>query len=181
MKALKFVIPALVLVFAAAGCILISGQFLIDFELDNFTATTETAVTREDVDLNTESDYQDHKDELKSIADIAVLGKITNNGLGPIGVEVWMTPTSTAYTTATEVSNGATKLWGPLVVLPGAGAAKTIDWNQSAALFSAAGKTMLLNEVKGDGQFTLYAIGNETTYNVTVENGVLALVLEFAK
>ncbi|HEY6572046.1 MAG TPA: hypothetical protein VI198_01905 [Candidatus Eisenbacteria bacterium] len=181
MKALKFTIPALVLSLAAAGCILVSGQFLIDVSLDNFTTTSQTAVTRQDVDLNTESDYVDHKDELKSIADIAVLGKITNNGSGPIGVEVWMTPGPTTFNTSTEVSNGATKLWGPLVVLPGAANAKTIDWNKSAALFTAAGKTMLLNEVKGDGQFTLYAIGNETTYSVTVENGVLALVLEFAK
>ena len=162
-----------------AGCILISGQFLIDFDLDNFGISTETTVTREDVDLNTDEDYNDHKEDLQDIVDIAVLGKLTNNGLGAIGVEVWMTPDQTLFTTSTQVSNGATKLWGPFVVLPGA--TRTVDWNDSAKLFSAAGKALLLNEIKGDGKFTVDAIGNATSYNIDVENGVLALVLDFAK
>jgi hypothetical protein len=179
MKWMKFAIPALVLSLAAAGCILVSGQFLVDFDLDDFDVSTESTVTREDVDLNTNDDYAEHKEELKAIADIAVLGKLTNNLAGNIGIEVWMTPTPTTYTTSTEVSNNATKLWGPFVVL--GNASKTVDWNESANLFSAAGKAMLLNEIKGDGQFTIYAIGNATTYSVDVDNGVLAIVLDFGK
>jgi len=179
MKTIKWIVPAFVLTLAAAGCILISGQFLIDFDLDDFGISTETTVTREDVDLNTESDYEEHKEELKDIVDIAVLGTLTNNGAGAIGVEVWMTPDQTTFTTSTQVSNGATKLWGPFVVL--AGASKTVDWNESAKLFSPAGKALLLNEIKGDGMFTIYAIGNDTSYNIDVDNGVLALVLDFAK
>jgi len=181
MKPLKFLVPALVLALAAAGCILVSGQFLIDFELPNFTAVTDTTVTKQDVDLNDIGDYTDHKAELKSIADIAVLGKLTNNASSPIGVEVWMTPTLTTLADEAAVKAGAIKLWGPLNVAAGPGTSKTIDWNESANLFSATGKTALLNEVMGDGQFTLYAIGSAGTYHITVENGVLALVLEFAK
>ena len=179
MKALKFVIPALVLAFAAAGCILVSGQFLIDFELDDFDVSTESTVTREDVDLTTEDDYNEHKEDLKSIADIAVLGKLTNNLSSAIGVEVWMTPAPTTYTTANEVTTNATRLWGPFNV--NGNATKTVDWNESASLFSSAGKAVLLNEIKGDGQFTIYAIGNTTTYSVDVDNGVLAIVLDFGK
>ena len=181
MKALKFAIPALVLSLAAAGCILVSGQFLIDFDLPNFTAVTDTTVTRQVVDLNTESDYVDHEDELKSIADIAVLGRITNNAASAIGVEVWMTPTLTTLADETAIKATAIKLWGPLTLAAGPGTSKTIDWNESAGLFKGPGKTALLNEVKGDGQFTLYAIGDAGTYDISVENGVLALVLEFAK
>jgi hypothetical protein len=179
MKAIKWIVPALAFSLAAAGCILVSGQFLIDFDLDDFDVTTDSQVTREDVNLNDNSDYTDHKEDLKSIADIAVLGKLTNNGSANIGVEVWMTPTATTYTTATEVSNNATKLWGPFVVL--ANGTKTVDWDESAKLFTSTGKAMLLNEIKGDGEFTIYAIGDATTYNVDVDNGVLALVLDFGK
>lgn len=179
MKALEFVIPALVLTLAAAGCILVSGQFLVDFDLPNFQATTSSNIVAEHIDLSENSDYNDHKEDLKAMVDIAVLGKVTNNDTGAVGVEVWMTPGDTSYTTATEISNNATKLWGPFVVL--GNATKTVDWNESANLFTSAGKTMLLSEVKGDGQFTLYAIGNTTTYDVNVDNGVLAITLDFGK
>jgi hypothetical protein len=178
MKALKLVIPALVLVFAA-GCILVSGQFLVDFDLPNFQTTTSSAIVAQHVDLNTNSDYDEHKEDLKAIVDIAVLGKVTNNDPSPVGVEVWMAAGGPDLTTVNEITTNATKLWGPFVVL--GGATKTVDWNQSATLFTPAGKALLLNEVKGDGQFTLYAIGNTTTYDIKVDNGVLAITLDFGK
>ncbi len=179
MKAIKWIVPALVLGLGAVGCILVSGQFLVDFDLPNFQTQTDSNIVKEDVDLNDNSDYQDHKEDLKDLVDLAVLGSVTNNGGGAIGVEVWMTPTATNYTTSTEISNNATKIWGPFVVLPGA--TKKVDWNESAALFTNTGKALLLSEIKGDGQFTVYAIGNTTTYNFSVDNGVLALVLDFGK
>ena len=179
MKPMKLLVPALVLVLAAAGCILVSGQFLVDFDLPNFQATTSSNIVAEHVDLNTNDDYEEHKEDLKAIVDIAVLGRVTNNDAGAVGVEVWMTAGDTNYTTSTEISNNATKLWGPFVVL--GNATKTVDWNDSAALFTAPGKAMLLSEVKGDGQFTLYAIGNTTTYDINVDNGVLAITLDFGK
>jgi len=182
MKTMRIAIPAAVLALAAAGCILVSGQFLLNFNLDDWTASTASTVTRADIDLTTNSDYKDHKDDLKSIADIAVLGKITNNGSETIGVEVYMTPSNaTVYTTADDVKNYATRIWGTLKVEPGASKAVTIGWDESAKLFSTTGKTLLLDEAKGDGQFTLYLIGDTTTYDIDVENGVLAIVLEFAK
>lgn len=179
MKAMKFVIPAVVLAFAAAGCILVSGQFLVDFDLDNFNVTNLSTFVKEDVDLNTNSDYNDHKNDLKGIVDIAVLGKVTNNGGSDIGVEVYMTPTTTNLPDVSTIKSTATKLWGPFKVK--AGNTVTVDWNQSAKLFSSTGKTMLLDEVKGDGQFTLYAVGDAGTYDISVSNGVLALVLDFGK
>ena len=178
MKNLRWIVPALAIALAAPGCVLTSGQFLIDFDLDNFTATTNTAVSREEVDLNTEEDYNDHKEDLKSLADVAVLGTIVN-GDAPINAEVWMTAGPTSYTTADEVRNNATRLWGPFQVA--ANATETVDWDESAALFSATGKALLINEIKGDGVFTVYMIAAEDTYSFEVQNGVLALVLEFAK
>jgi len=179
MKNLRWIVPALLLAVAAPGCVLVSGQFLIDFNLDNFTTSTDTAVTREDVDLTTKSDYQDHKDELKGLSDVAVLGKVTNNGATAIGVEVWMTAGPTTYLTPGQVTAGGTKLWGPFNLA--AGASKQVGWDESAKLFTSAGKALLLNEIKGDGQFTIYAIANTGTYTFTVDNGVLALVIDFGK
>ena len=179
MKNLRWIVPALAIALAAPGCVLVSGQFLIDFELVDFTATTEATVTRQDVDLNTEEDYNDHKDELEGLSDVAVLGTVINNGDAPINVEVWMTAGPTAYTTPGEVTANATRLWGPFTVL--ANQSTTTDWDESAALFKKLGKDLLIQEIKGDGQFTIYAIAVEETYSFEVQNGVLALVLDFAK
>ncbi|HEY6221250.1 MAG TPA: hypothetical protein VIX13_01820 [Candidatus Eisenbacteria bacterium] len=179
MKNLRWIVPALLLAAATPGCVLVSGQFLIDFDLSNFTTSTDTAVTREDVDLTTKSDYQDHKNDLKGLSDVAVLGKITNNGVADIGVEVWMTASPTTYTTPGQVTANATKLWGPFNLA--AGATKQVGWDESAKLFSSTGKALLINEIKGDGQFTIYAIANAGTYSFKVDNGVLALVIDFGK
>lgn len=182
MKTIRWIVPALALALAAAGCILVSGQFLIDFALDDFTTSTDTAVTRANVDLTTESDYQDHKADLKSIADIAVLGTMTNHLSTPIGVEVYMTVNQTSYTTADEVKTNGVRLWGPFQVA--GNSSQTVDWDGSAKLFDSTGKAVLLNEIKGDksdGRFTLYAVADAGTYSFDVKNGVLALVLDFGK
>ena len=179
MKNLRWIVPALLLAVAAPGCVLVSGQFLIDFELPNFDASTSTLVTREDVDLTTESDYEDHKDDLKGLADVAVLGEITNSGATNIGVEVWMTAGSTTYLTPGEVTSGGTRLWGPFKLAPGE--KKKVGWDESAKIFDNTGKSLLVNEIKGDGKFTIYAIADVGTYSFNVDNGVLALVIDFGK
>jgi hypothetical protein len=179
MKLIKWIVPALVLMLTAAGCILISGQFLIDFDLPNFQAQTSSNIVAEDIDLNTEADYKDHKEDLQDLVDLAVLGSVTNNSSSVIGVEVWMTPTTTNYNNTTDISNNGTKVWGPFILQ--GNQTRTVDWNESADLFTKSGKALLIQEIKGDGQFQLYAIGNTTTYDFSVDKGVLALVLDFAK
>lgn len=178
MKNLRLIVPALLLAFAMPGCVLTSGQFLIDFELDDFDVSNSTTVTSEDVDLNTESVYEDHKEDLQGLSDVAMLGKITNNGATAIGVEVWMVATapSPPYTTPSQVTTNGTKLWGPFNLDPGV--TTQVGWDESAALFTSTGKTLLINEIKGDGMFTIYAIANVGTYNFDIDNGVLALVID---
>ena len=75
---------------------------------------------------------------------------------------------------------GATLLWGPATIGP-AGSSRTIGWNESAALFNKAGKDLLISEIKGDGQFTLYTTGTAGSYDIMVENGELILTLDAGK
>jgi hypothetical protein len=182
MRRYAWVIAALGLGLMSAGCILTSGQVQIDFDLPNFSATSPTGIVGTTIDLNTEKEYKDNKDKLKDLSDLAVLGKFTNNSATPVDVEVWMTTTTSTYTDATlmKADPTAVKLWGPFQVA--GSATKTIDWNASAQLFTVAGKAALLNEAKGgslgDGKFTLYAVGAAGTYNFSVANGALVLVID---
>jgi len=161
-----------------AGCILTSGQIQIDFDLPSFTGNSVTGIAGTSIDLNTEKEYKDNKDKLKDLTDLAVLGKFTNNSATPVNVEVWMTPAQTSYLTAAGLAGDATKIkvWGPFSVA--GNATKTIDWNASAQLFTVAGKAALLNEAKGDGSFTLYAVGAAGAYDFSVTDGALVLVID---
>ncbi|HYJ33679.1 MAG TPA: hypothetical protein VE326_10710 [Candidatus Binatia bacterium] len=176
MKNLRWILPCLALVLFAPGCILTSGQFTLDFDLPDVTATSATGIVGEQIDLNDESDYKDHKDNVKDISDFAVLGTFHNTGLTDVDIEVYMTRDLTTLTDAATIRSTGIKLWGPFQVP--AGGTKTIDWDASAALFTAAGKAAVLQEAKGDGNFTLYAVGSAGTYQFDVENGKLVLVID---
>ena len=153
MKALRF--AALLLPVAIAGCIVSTGQFNIDYELGDLFVNG-FSVDREPVDLNSNSDYTDHKSDLDGLTDMGLTGTATNNSGGPIDVEIWITPGTTTHTTPAQVRASAQRLWGPFDLATGE--TKRITWDESAKLFRAEGKNVLFNELKGDGAFTLYAI-----------------------
>jgi hypothetical protein len=164
------------------GCILTSAQILAVFDLPN-PVTIDATDNMEliPVDLNTIEDYADNKDKLKGLTDLAILGTFTNTG-GPAGtVSVYITPGVTNFANAGAVIAGATKLWGPASIGASGtpGGMVTLSWDQSAAMFDATGKQILIDEAKGDGEFTLYTIGTPGgAYNVDVSEGVLVLVLD---
>ena len=159
------------------GCLLTSGQVLISFPLADISVPTVGAAIRRDIDLNSIADYQDHKDSLKDLVDLALLGQVHNTG-GATSVEFWMTPGSTSIATAAGVRSDPTAIlvWGPFLLA--AGAIQQIGWDASAGLF--VGRQALLKEAKGDGVFTLYALASSsaTAAVFDVNNGVLVLVLD---
>lgn len=159
----------------STGCFVLSLQKQVVFVFnDPLTVTGPTAMSSVVVDLNEVSDYKDNKDKLKDVVDLALLGKVTNLSATATTVEVWMvTNPGTPLTTEAAVRGAGVKVWGPLSLA--GNEVKKINWNQSAQLF--VGRQALINEVKGDGRFDLYAIGSGTVYNFKVNNGALAVVL----
>jgi hypothetical protein len=179
MRSGKFLVAAAaVVMLAGAGCLLTSGQILISFDdfTNPFTVNMTMDVHRQAVDLNTIGDYNDHKDKLESLADIALLGQITNNSTTAVDVEAYFTETATMFTTAAQVRSAAKKLWGAFALAPSE--TKTIGWDESAGLIDDAGRDALIADIQGDGVFTIYVIAATGTYNFTVNNPVLVLVLD---
>jgi hypothetical protein len=167
-----------------AGCVLTSAQILAHYDLPNpVIIDSSNGWDKVDVDLNTISDYSKHKDKLKGLSDLAVLGTFSNEiNPTPAGtVTVYITAGFTNYGSPAEITANATKLWGPATIgaNPSSTQSVTIDWNTSAALFNTVGKQTLIDEAKGDGQFTLYTVGSAgPTYQIKIKNGKLVLVLE---
>lgn len=175
MKNLRLLLPSLLLAaLTGTGCFLVSGQFLIQLELDPVTVTSPLSINGIVLDLSENSTYNDHKEKIKDLADFAILGTVHNNSASALNLEVWMIPNGTsAAMSLTAIQSSGIKIWGPLVV-PGNGTVN-IGWNQSAALFTQAGKAALLTEIKGDGQFALYAVG--AAPNFTFSDGVVVAVV----
>jgi len=166
------------------GCIITSAQILTHYNLTNPFEIKSSAADHSElipVDLTTNKDWNDHKDELKGLTDLAILGKFTNVSGPAGGVNVYITPTLDGPAGgAPAVPAGATLLWGPGTI--GASpASRTIGWDESAGLFNKAGKDLLISEVKGDGQFTLYTTGSTGTFDIRVDDGELVLVLDAGK
>jgi len=172
---------------ALPGCIITSAQILTHFNLPNpFTINSSVPGDQSErvpVDLNVDpgADYTDNKDKLKGLLDVAILGTFTNVGGPAGGVSVYIAPTYDTPAGGSPAPPGnAILLWGPGTI-GATGDVRTIGWDESAALFNAAGKQLLIDEVKGDGQFTLYTTGSAGVYNIQVDNGVVVLVLDAGK
>jgi hypothetical protein len=166
----------------AAGCVLTNGQFIVTYEFadhgfDPIVVTNPATLTGVQVNLNEVSEYQDHKGDLKAVVDVALVGQLTNLAANPTAVEVWMVATPGALlTTDTAVRGAGQKIWGTLT-LPGNGTVK-MDWNSSAKLFT--GRQTLVDEIKGDGRFDLYALGSGS-YTFRLDKGALIAVVSAGK
>ena len=173
----------------SSGCILTSAQILTHFDLLNpFHIDASDSFERVAVDLAVDvgDDYTDNVDKLQGLADVAILGTFTNTVAGtPAGqVTIYITPGNTTYANGAQVTsaNDAVLLWGPAQI----GAAGTpegtvtLTWDGSAALFNPDGKQILVDETKGDGQFTLYCVGTAFApgYDIEVKDGKVVLVFD---
>src|SRR5262245_32761342 len=179
MKNARWFVPSLMLAaLLATGCFLISGQYIVTYAFDDVTVTSATGIDGVVVDLNTVKDYADHKENLKGLSDVAILGTFKNNGGSDIDVEVWMMDNAGPIVTdASVVRADGVRVWGPFHLA--AGATRNITWDESAALFGA-GKGPLLEQIKGDGVFSLYALGPSgmTVYSFSVTDGKLIAVID---
>ena len=180
LKHLRLWLPAAALLaLTASGCLFLSGQFVITYNFkdhgyDPLTVNSSVAVVGVPVDLNAVSAYHDHKQDLKDVSDLAVVGKITNlDGGAPGDVEIWIVPTSgTLVTTDAAVRSAGVRVWGPLHLA--AGATHDVSWDESASLF--VGRDALIHEVKGDGKFDLYMLGSGGYHFQVTKAAIIAVI-----
>jgi hypothetical protein len=166
----------------AAGCMLTSGQFIVTYEFadhgfDPVVVTSPTDLLGVQVNLNEVGEYKDHKSDLVAVVDMALLGKLTNLSSSATSVEIWMVSSpGSLLTTDTAVRAAGQKIWGTMS-LPGNGTMQ-IDWDTSAKLFT--GRQALVDEIKGDGRFDLYALGSGG-YSFRLDQGALIVVVSAGK
>ena len=166
----------------AAGCMLISGQFLVTFNFadhgyDPLTVTSPSTLVGVQVDLNSISEYRDHKSDIKAVADLALVGTFTNLTASPTDIEIWLVGTPSGLLTSdAAVRASGTRIWGPLHL--DANGSHQVGWDASARLFGS--RQALSDQIRGDGQFDLYALGSGT-YSFRIDKGALIAVVNAGK
>ena len=172
---LRKLVPSLALAALASlvgtGCVLVSGQFLVKLELGDLSITSTAPSSGYHVDLSTNSTYNDHKKDIKSLEDIALVGSVHNTGVSSLTLNVYLVDDNSGASTGTRV-------WGPLTVA--AGATEKLDWDRSSALFGA-GKALLLAYIKSGDPFTLHAVGSSAPFTFDFNDAVLIAVIGAGK
>lgn len=174
MKILRW--TPLLLALGAAGCILVSGQFLVSYDLGRVDVTSPTNVVGVQVDLSDDEDYVDNKDKIQGLSEEALLGYVKNNRTEPVQVVAWMTPDLTTYTDEADVRANGVEVWGPLDLGPEEQV--RVSWDQSVGLLTPGGKQLIEQEVRGDGIFTVYVIGKTGNYDLTVTSGKFVVIVD---
>ena len=171
----NFIVLCLVLMLSALsmgadGC-LISGQITI-IENANIGTTTNTNVNKYDVDLTTNEDWQDNKDDIISIDAVAIVACIFNNLSADNSGEVWWSEDPN-LTTADAVRNNSIRLMKS-PVLPG-DKKSVIKW-ADAFQYMENEDTIIDEVLTGDGKFTLYGIAEKTPFDMDVDAEVVLTI-----
>lgn len=180
-KRMRTIVPSLLLAaLIGTGCVLVSGQFVIQVDLGDASINVVNAsslLAGYYVDLPSNSTWKDHKDDIKQLEDLALVGQFHNTGASSVSISLYLLDGNPGAQSAGTVISTGIKVWGPLTVA--AGATDKVDWTRSAELFT--GKDALLQRIKGGGQFTLYAVSSATSFSFDVKNAVFIAVISAGK
>ncbi len=143
----------LLLVALVSGCWLFSGTWVIIYAVDEGDVVATEDFYKFTVDLTTESVWEDHKDDLDNIEDVAFTFKLVNNGGTDMTGQVYVSPSSTLDSASVVDPDSAT------IILDGIG----VDAGDSLHVTLGNYYDFLLNfEILRDlvmtGVFTAYAI-----------------------
>lgn len=102
-----WLLPLLVIALVS-GCWLVSGTWVIIYEVEDADIFATEHFYKFTVDLTKESIWQDHKDDLDNIEDIAFTFKLINQGADTATAQVYVSPddTLTVMSSATIILDG---------------------------------------------------------------------------
>lgn len=169
MNKTKLALVTLLAISLIVACGIATGSFTIGYELDGPIESTDADLDREVIDLTTISDYNDHKDEIKSVDNIAVVGTAYNYGNTPVSGEVWLVdfPDSN-YTDPDTVRYYGTRIFVSPVIQPGE--ELVIDWANGLDYIENFSDVQAAVEL---GQFVLYGLGDSQFFYVYFDVSII--------
>jgi len=151
------------------GC-LTTGQITVK---DTFGdgVTHNANIYTYDLDLNTNEDYTDNKDKVKSVDAVSVVGVVNNNLATDIQAEIYISDDGN-LATVDEIKKSATLVF----VSPKVPGNDKLVINYADGLSHMEDSQAVIDQLFGptaDGMFTIYAIGNTDDFNFTYKAEVV--------
>jgi len=151
-------ISALILSLLIAGCIG-SGTIIFVFDLDEFVSSSAGMEVVE-VDLTTNSDYNDNKDKIKSIDQVTVVGWFVNLEPADNQAELYVADVGT-YSTPADVRANATRVF----VSPVMAGSDSVFISWSDGLSHIENLTVLKDKADA-GYFWIYGLAADSPFTV---------------
>ena len=169
-------LPLLLFVVAAAGCDLASVQVRITEDVvtpgSNEQHSTDSNIAMVGVDLADDSDWKEHKDNIKSVDAAGFVLRIHNNRSEAATGRLYMSANPIANPSLTILANQATLILDGLAV-PG-NTSVELDFEDSLAL--EVNRT-LLHEQMLTGKIFVYGVGEGAPFDVTIDQFTVVVVV----
>jgi len=174
MNKIKYALAALLAVSLVIGCGIATGSFTFVYEIDDTITSTHASLEYEYVDLTTIDDYNDHRDNLHSLDNVAVVGSFENIGLSVIYGEVWLAY-DTAY--ATYGANGpdsvrahGTRIFTTPAPIP-IGVPLAVNWEDGLAWIENFPE--IQTAVLDSSYFVLYGLGSTDDFQMEMDIDII--------
>ncbi len=133
MTRLKWILlAALSLVLIGLGCTLVSGQITLVENYGSDIGSVDGTVNRIAVDLTDNEDYNDHKDEIKSVEAFGFVVEVENLTGGEATGEGYLSLTDLGLTPSAELLDSvATKIFSNVALPLAAGETRTVTFEES--------------------------------------------------
>jgi hypothetical protein len=177
MRKLTYISLVALLTVIVGGC-LTTGQIKVKDDFGD-GVSHDSNIYSYDLDLNTNTDYTDNKDKVKSVDGVAVVGVIKNHLETEIQAEIYISDDPNLES-AEEIMDPkqATRVF----VSPTVAGNDSLLVNYADGLAAMENTQAIIDQLFGptaDGMFTIYAIGSAATFNFTYKaEVVLTLTVE---
>lgn len=156
--------------FLLAGCIMV-GTFVIDYEFasdENFDGLMSF-----DIDLTEEEDWEEHKDKIKDIDNVGFVLQVANNDDEDVDVEMYIDAVGEPIYYELEDIQANMDIILDNVTFAASGVT-TIDWPTS---LTKVKNVAILKDYAESGVFRIYLVSDQTSVDVTIEFGVVAVTV----
>jgi len=146
-----WLLPVIVL-FLVSSCFLLSGTWVIIFEVEDADIHPNTSFYQFTVDLAEEEVWEDHKDHIDDIADVSFTFKLANTGANTLTGRIYVSEND-GLTDTTAVKDSA------IIILDGISVAPNDTLQMTLAhYYDLLQNFDTLKELVKSGTFTAYAI-----------------------
>ncbi len=128
-----------------------------------------------EVDLNSDQDFRDNKDNIKNIESIGFYLQVKNNRPVAVSFQLFLEEdTAKNWPTGTVAADSATELVFTGLALPGSSSV-TVDWNASMAYITGLDA---IKKILERGQFSLYPVAiPRDDFDFTVDSLVVIVTI----